>query len=538
MLRLLVPGLSFTNLARRKTTQLPPRGFVAMPVSDSAEPLCVRSLSVDSAHSTSSRSTKHKIGSLTLCCNVVLSMTGTAVLGISAQMKTFGWIITPIVLFLGVLLTSEMVHLVGCTSEKLEQDSGKEIVSYQDFADAALGKTGWWLSAISSTLSLFGMIFGGLILESSNLQITSPIMWSWPLGGQADDAGRKWWAVLLTSTTLFYSFVDIGSLLHNSAWIGIALTVFCMVCVYGGTFEQFSNLDSFNKDCMNSDSVPYRSTGMNVSGDGPFDSFLNMFNVFSYIMYAFAIVVTLPTLRSTMKQRRKLTPMCVIAFGIVAAEFLLIMIAYYWIFGNLGPTNIIDAMRKSRDQLLPGWWATVDCWSVGSPTWLGQLLGWGITLHLLCSDAIYVPVTVVAVEALLPPRLAEKRRVWFLVRVGVSLLRLFVATLVKDFVKMSNLTSSACVTLNNLILPVWAFHKAGPAGSGPCRRAAHVLVLLLGAFSMVFGTMGAVRDLVQSGEAPPAGAFPRPGISSQCFADFCKLHPLDQACTGLNSDPR
>ena len=33
----------------------------------------------------------------------------------------------------------------------------------QDFAEAALGPTGWWLSALSSTLSLFGMIFGGLV---------------------------------------------------------------------------------------------------------------------------------------------------------------------------------------------------------------------------------------------------------------------------------------------------------------------------------------------------------------------------------------
>ena len=28
---------------------------------------------------------------------------------------------------------------------------------------------------------------------------------SWPLGGNEEDAGRKWWALLLTSTTLFYS---------------------------------------------------------------------------------------------------------------------------------------------------------------------------------------------------------------------------------------------------------------------------------------------------------------------------------------------
>ena len=45
------------------------------------------------------------------------------------------------------------------------------------------------------------------LVRSHNLQLTSPILWPWPLGGDVNDAGRKWWAVLLTSTTLFYSFV-------------------------------------------------------------------------------------------------------------------------------------------------------------------------------------------------------------------------------------------------------------------------------------------------------------------------------------------
>ncbi|CAE7222158.1 unnamed protein product [Symbiodinium sp. KB8] len=225
------------------------------------------------------------------------------------------------------------------------------------------------------------------------MQITSPITWHWPLGGDPSDGGRKWWAVLLTSTTLFYSYVDIGHLLHNSAWIGVGLTLFCLVCVYAGTFAQFKNLDDFNSDCATTWNQPYRSVGVNVGGEEPaFESFLSLFSVFSYVMYAFAIVVTLPTLRSTMQDRSQLTPMCIIAFTVVSMEFLVIMFAYYWVFGNLGPENIIDGMRNGRDELLPGWWATVDPWGVGHPSWLGQALGWGITLHLLCSDAIYVPV--------------------------------------------------------------------------------------------------------------------------------------------------
>ncbi|CAK9096900.1 unnamed protein product, partial [Durusdinium trenchii] len=198
------------------------------------------------------------------------------------------------------------------------------------------------------------MIFGGLILESHNLQLTSPILWPWPLGGDVNDAGRKWWAVLLTSTTLFYSFVDIGSLLHNSAWIGVGLTLFCMVCVYGGTFAEFQSAEDFHDSCRslwNSVTKTYQP----ISPEhmcGFEESFLGTFSVFSYIMYAFAIVVTLPTLRSTMKEKRSLTITCVVAFVIVAVEFLIIMLSYYWVFGNLGPENIIDGLKKMRDETL------------------------------------------------------------------------------------------------------------------------------------------------------------------------------------------
>jgi len=31
---------------------------------------------------------------------------------------------------------------------------------------------------------------------------------NWPLGGDPSDAGRKWWALLLTSTTLFYCVLE------------------------------------------------------------------------------------------------------------------------------------------------------------------------------------------------------------------------------------------------------------------------------------------------------------------------------------------
>ena len=50
-----------------------------------------------------------------LCCNVVLSITGTAVLGISAQMKTFGWIFTPVVLVILGEVDGEVLSNISLT---------------------------------------------------------------------------------------------------------------------------------------------------------------------------------------------------------------------------------------------------------------------------------------------------------------------------------------------------------------------------------------------------------------------------------------
>lgn len=308
-------------------------------------------------------STIHKISSLSLCCNMVLSMTGTAVLGVGSQMKTYGWILTPFAVVLAVALSAEMVWVVSATSQKMEDERGLEIVAYQDFAEAALGRWGWWASSISSVLSLICFIIGGIILEGQNLQIVAPIHWSSPLGGTHAAQGEFWWKVLLTGTTLFYCFVDIGQLLHGSGFIGVGLTVFVMTSVYVGIFGQFGEIDSFNPVCKESDNdVPYQSLGVNLGGSQGFQGFLDLFSVLSYMVFTFAIVVTLPTLRSTMKRKEDLYKMSGIAFMIVAALFVIVVIAYYCVFGNLGPSNIIDGMHAERDTELPGWCATVNLW--------------------------------------------------------------------------------------------------------------------------------------------------------------------------------
>lgn len=145
---------------------------------------------------------------------------------------------------------------------------------------------------------------------------------------------------------------------------------------------------------------------------------------------------------------------------------------------------------------------------------------------MLCSDAIYVPCTVVAVEALLPRSTAQKRIVWVTLRIAISVLRLFVAVYVKDFVKMTNLTSAAFVTMNNILLPILAFYVAGPSEkAGHIRRLVHMLMFLVGACNMVFGTISSVQELFADvAHTVEADRFPRDGISAACKEAYRQVH--------------
>jgi len=466
-----------------------------------------------------------KISSCSLCCNMVLSITGTAVLGVGAQMKTYGWFLTPAALFVGVLLTSEMTWLVATTSSKLEkEDETLEVIAYQDFAEAALGKTGMWAAAVSSVMALIGFIIGGIILESQNMQIVAPIPWEWPLGG--GDDGRKWWVFLLSFTSVFYCFIDIGSILEKAGAIGVLLTVFVMTFVFSGTVSQISDIGDFNDACRHGiNGASYQSSAINVGSATGFEAFLDLFSVASYVIFIFAIVVTLPTLRATMAHKEMVTPMSVIAFVIVGVLFTGIMLPYYWVFGNVGPSNVIEAMRTDRDTMSPGWWATIDPWSTGKPTWIAEVLSYAVTFHLLCSDAIYVPCTVVAIEKLLPVRIAARKSVWIGLRLFISFFRFLIGSMITDFVKMSNLTSAAFLTMNNMMLPILAFYAAGPKErAGSFRRAMHGVIFVFSLFVMVFGTINAVKAIVETKSKDAPGQFPRPGITAACFNDYCQLN--------------
>jgi len=454
------------------------------------------------------------VGSCELTMNLILSITGTTVLGIGAQMKRGGWILTPLLICGGGAIASEMTRLVSVTIDKLVEngDSNIQFRAYQDFAEGALGKRARKLTCITSTCDLICAICVGLSLESSNFQFLMPIALPW--FGRSD-SGKVWWAVILSLMSLVYYCVDLNPLVRFSAYVGPVACVINVSFAVLGSAVSILDLEHFPESCLGGDAEPYW-----WFGPGPLDlAFMNIAAVASYGLYCFAVVVTVPSLKNEMTEPRQLVKASSRSFCVCVFVFLCISMLGYAGLGNLGADNLIENMRCHRP---PGWWAMTRPWETGSGTRVGQMFSFLATFNMLLIDATYVPCAVIAVEATAPGFFTKHVFGRATARTIVLLLRFVVATESSSFVALTSFSSSLFCVCNNVLLPIGGFYYTRAQEVGPLRKLVHVLLFCFGCFVMVFGTVGAVATLVMAGpsseQAP--GIFPRPGITQACREEF------------------
>lgn len=458
-----------------------------------------------------------------LTCNMILSIVGTTVLGVGYQMTEGGWVLTPVLLVVGCCIISEMTWLISRTIDKLQADNRAlghqvKVEAYADFAELAFGAKGRMLSSITSTFALLGMICGGLIVETKNLQYAAPLLCKADATGPCPNPedGRKLWAVIMSSTTLLYVFVDIGPLLKCTAQIGPVVCLCCVFLAVWAGIKSMMDLQDFPEECRTGpQGEPFTILAAQLN------DLDEIAGIMAYGFYVFAVVVTVPSLKAQMSQPHRLVVSSITAYGICAVAFLVIQFFTYSGQGNLAPESIIDSMHTNRPA---GWWATNSPWVTGEATVSGRILAWSLILNLVLTDAIYVPCCLICIQAWCPDLMERSPVARVTARVLLVLFRCACATVIESFVSITRLTSSAFCVCNNVLMPITAYYVTGTyraEGTSKPRTVAHVLMFLFGFFVVIVGTFGAVKDMVapEHSKTATVGSFPRTepyGISEAC----------------------
>jgi len=474
------------------------------------------------------------LSNMGLTMNLTTTILGTTVLGIAAQMKRGGWIMTPVMLCAAGAVIAEMTWLVSATTDVLRCKKGIVVRTYQDFAEGALGKYGRILASVTSTGDLLVYMFIALLLESENMQCTIPISWRW--FGQ-EGGGREWWSVILSSTTVLYCFVDLAPLVRFSAMVGPSVCCLMVLLVWAGSLQAALEMPQIPAACRKSNDGDYWSRWPTEYADG--NTVFHLASVQSYCFFCFAVVATLPSVQSTMREPSKLGSAGARAFALTSAIFVSIMVVAYWGFGNQGPENLIEGMRVSRPA---GWWATTRPWESGSTSLAGRLLSVATTASMLLVDATYVPCAAMALEGIAQRCSCRKRSVAevaangieadlgrcsrlvnVVIRLGLVAVRLLVAVGVSSFIALSGFTASLFCMANNVLIPIAAFYRSGAAdGAGVPRKVAHAVVLVFAVGVVVIGTYNATEAILfpSKADAQAAGIFPRGGLSKECEAAY------------------
>lgn len=456
-----------------------------------------------------------KLSALGLTLNMILSIVGTTVLGIAAQMQKGGWFVGPALLLIGCAVIGEMTWLVSSTIAELERSRGITVKAYQDFARGAFGNVGHWLSSVTSTMALLGIICNGLVLISKNFQYAQPLTVGLP--GCEHDCGRKAWALALTPVTVFYAFVEPGDLLKKSAAFGPAICVICILLAWYAAGTAVLERQEWPEPCMQD----YWSYTPPVAGS-MWEVLLSVASISSYGLYCFAVTVTVPALRGQMAEPQKMVIASLKAYIICVVCFLIIMAVGYYGVGNFGTDSIIDGMRKDRPV---GWWATTRPFETGTGSFVGRFFAWSITINLLMTDAIYVPCTILAIEGWAPAFFNDPtRNRWpkIFVRLFVCVFRTFVANSVSQFLALTGLTSSLFCICNNVLIPVLAFYKVGARRVSLPRKFMHGIIFLFGCFVVICGTLSAFKDMLYPADKlHEAVGQLRHDLPAQCLAAYC-----------------
>mmetsp|Transcript_27363 Transcript_27363/g.59458 ORF Transcript_27363/g.59458 Transcript_27363/m.59458 type:complete len:533 (+) Transcript_27363:484-2082(+) len=467
------------------------------------------------------QSVQAKLSGSGLTFTTMLSIIGTTVLGISAQMQKAGWILGPLTLCLGCGIIIEMTWLVCTTIDGLlAKGDGIKISSYPEYAQAALGPGGSALAAFTSTLAPLGMICNGLIISSNNMELMF-----------ADSLGWSYttWACILTITTAIYAYFDLffGSLarllgfMEIPSWVANAwCIIFAWIGIYMGSRDAVDIPEACRTD---TEGHTFWSVGPNVEGEHMMGGVLQLAAVASYGFYCFAVVVSLPKFHSEMENPKEVVRSSSVAYVICTVLFLSIMLPGYHVFGNWGPKSIISAMTVDRPD---GWWAFNLPWETGTASGWGYAFSAFVTANLLMTDGIYVPVCVNNLEGAYV--MVTKRNLTIVVRIVIRafvvLLRTLVATWITSFLVMTGLTSSLFCICNNILMPIVGFYRTEVQEVSPLRKALHVLIFCFGFFCVICGTAAAIYDMQQKsdeptadGKPPPPGSFVQPSLTEACL---------------------
>jgi amino acid permease len=459
------------------------------------------SLAAEQARSSIVRTSKASdsgITKLEVILSLVTAIIGCGIVALPGLMKKAGWYLGPAI----AVFTGFCFMEVGCfmheaiTRRDENPEVEEKIGSFDDFGHAAYGEVGVTMVKSVVTFMFFGYMIVYQVLIGNNISVLLPM----------DTCDKPQVGVLMFCISPI--LCGLGMLKDMAAIakfmpIGAACAIGgCILICYGGLADAQTRTDSW----MNGEEWTDNERLFNFWPE----SFSALGTVIAVVFASYAVMGTVPTIRSEMRDQREFPSAFRIAICIVLGLYVAAMVCGYAAYGNFVKDNVVNSMAQYPKDLVEAREAIKEGTSVFTgPTspYVGRIMALMVIINLILSFPVYFQCVIRSVERMSPEAgwatFGNSANV--LLRVILILSATTIGALVPYFRDVLAILASVACSCNNILFPLFFAYKlnAGLVTMGPAKKVAHFAIISLALVCLVLGLIDAVGGLIKKIEDGP-----------------------------------
>jgi len=446
-----------------------------------------------------------------------LNCVGSGILFFPKVMSDVGIVAAPLLCILCAVVCTECGTLIHKACAMLEEHTGEVITSYEEFAHHVGGPRMEKLVMVTKNFAMLGFIivYFGLVSDSVYKFIPNKDQIS---------LGMVRFFIVFPVFALLAMLQNLQQL-ARFAILGIIAMGFECVLLVAASFAIGGGVDV----CPGDTRPPHSENGAcNWYSLEPADGWLGpMGKAMSIFLFSYAILATIPSVRSQLKNPSELPQILRVSFGFCSILNIFIMSAGYYAFGGGVADNQNDGLELYY-------------------AWIAQFVAVAIIINLLLSTPLYSYCIISVFEASGTDALRTPLSIPNIAfRVGLILALATTNHFLPYAMEVIGLVSSVFATANNILFPLGFFYLARKVvseeaaadtaeladksgleiGSEPKSRSRvvaevesgsalqygfHALVLLVGLCVLVFGVQGSLQTLMKKIAEDSAGATSNP----------------------------
>eukprot|EP00929_Paragymnodinium_shiwhaense_P119169 TRINITY_DN91048_c0_g1_i1.p1 TRINITY_DN91048_c0_g1~~TRINITY_DN91048_c0_g1_i1.p1 ORF type:complete len:501 (-),score=43.80 TRINITY_DN91048_c0_g1_i1:42-1544(-) len=430
--------------------------------------------------------------------SLVTAMVGAGVLALPSLMPLAGWYMGPIIALCTALCFVEVGTFMHDAISAVDKDmpAGENIMTYDDFAHAAMGQLGVRLVQQTVTTMFFGYMVVYQVIIASNIRVMLPM-------GVCSKPSLRTVLICVCPALCGLAMLKDMSSLSKLMPVGAAMSLGAcvLICVAGVKDAQYRTDEWSSGGAWTAEDSLYNYWPKSLSAIG---------TVLAVLFAAFAVIGTVPTIRGQMQDTSEFPFAFRVSVGSVTAVYVICMLCAYYGYGNFVQDNATASMVRYPNNITEAMASMgaddFDFTGEASPV-MSIIAAFMVTLGLLLSFPVYFQCVVASLERLSPEAAwamygrIENR----LFRVALVVLTTVIAMSVPYFRLVLAVLAAVCCSCNNVFWALLFSYKANAeaASTSTPRKVLHAFILAVGAICLVLGLIDAVTGLIQKLNGPP-----------------------------------